>query len=380
MPNHLHNIHRIFRIRNELQEVYLNLVIQTFSVALVGIFIPIYLLELGFALDIVIIFMILFFLSIIIFSPFAGKMSSGLGLKHTILFSVPLMVCVLLLFMAMPTLSPIFVLLVAVLYGLRQSMYWVPLHAEFVRNTDSMHEGKEVGNMIALPKIATIIAPIMGAFILQWLGFPLLFILVIVLLILSLGPLFASGDYKRHFRFDLKKMEFGLNRSLYLAHSVEGVFYVAEFVMWPVFIYLTFGDLLSVGLAATLSGLGIAVFTFLMGRASKRFSHRRLLGIGAIGYSATWFSRLFVTTPMGAFLVSFMGGMFAAVISIVIYVTFCGFARKRNEVNSSVSRELWLGIGRVIPLVLLLFVLSKFGLIFILAGICSLLLLLVKPK
>lgn len=380
MPHHFHNIHRIFKIKSELEEVYLNLVIQAFSIALIGIFIPIYLLELGFTLNMVIIFMILFLLSIAAFSPFAARISSRFGLKHTILFSVPMLICVFALFVIIPILNPILLLIVAVFYGIRQSMYWVPLHSEFVRNTDKVHESEEVGNMIGLPKVAAILAPIIGAVVLQHFGFPILFILAIFLLILSVGPLFATGDYKKYFRFDLKSIEFGLNKNLYLAHSVEGVFYISEFLMWPIFIYLTFGSLVSVGIAVTMSGLGIAIFTFLIGRISRNVSHRKLLALGAIGYSVTWFSRLFVTTVLGAFLISFIGGMFAAIISIMIYITFCEFARKNNEVNSAVSREFWLGIGRVFSLILLLVIVAKFSSIFILAGVCSLLLLLVRPK
>ncbi len=380
MPHHFHNIHRIFKIRSELQEVYLNLVIQAFSIALIGIFIPIYLLELGFTLDMVIIFMILFLLSIAAFSPFAARISSRFGLKHTILFSAPLLICVFMLFVVIPVLNPVFLLIVAVFYGIRQSMYWVPLHSEFVRNTDKVHESEEVGNLIGLPKVAAILAPIIGAAVLQYFGFPILFILAIFLLILSVGPLFVTGDYKRRFRFDLKSIEFSLNKNLYLAHSIEGVFYILELVMWPVFIYLTFGSLLSVGIAATLSGLGIAIFIFFIGRISKNISHRKLLGLGAIGYSITCFSRLFVTTVLGAFLISFIGGMFAAIISVMIYTTFCEFARNGNEVNSAVSREFWLGVGRGFPLILLLLIVAKFNFIFILAGVCSLLLLLVRPK
>lgn len=380
MLHHFHNIHRIFKIRSELEEVYLNLVIQAFSMGLIGIFIPIYLLELGFTLDMVIIFMILMLLPIAVFSPFAAKISSRFGLKHTILFSVPLLICVFMLFVVIPILNPILLLMVAVFYGVQQSMYWVPLHSEFVRNTDKVHESEEVGNLIALPKIAAVLAPIIGAVVLQHFGFPVLFTLVIFLLILSVGPLFATGDYKRYFRFDLKSIEFSLDKNLYLAHSIQGVFYISEFLMWPVFIYLTFGSLLSVGIAVALSGLGIAIFTFFMGKISKNINHRKLLGIGAIGYSITWFSRLFVTTVSDAFLVSFIGGMFAAIISIIIYITFCEFARKTNEVNSEVSREVWLGVGRVFLGILLLFVIAKFSFIFIVAGISSLLLLLVKPK
>lgn len=380
MLRYFHNIHRIFKIRSELEEVYLNLVIQAFSISLIGIFIPIYLLELGFTLDTVIIFMVLMLLSLAAFSPFAAKISSRFGLKHTILLSVPVLICVLALLMVIPGLNPVLLLMIAVFYGIQKSMYWVPLHSEFVRNTDKIHESEEVGNMIALPKIAAILAPTIGAAVLQYFGFPILFTLVIFLMILSVGPLFATGDYKRYFSFDLKKIEFGLNKNLYLAHLIQGVFYISELFMWPVFIYLTFGSLLSVGIAFTLSGLGIAIFTFFMGRISKNISHRKLLALGAIGYSITWFSRLFVTTVWGAFLVSFIGGMFAAIISIIIYITFCEFARNNNEVNSAVSREVWLGIGRVFSGILLLLVIAKFSFIFILAGILSLLLLLVKPK
>ena len=60
---HIH-MHNIFRLKSELGEIYLNQVIQTFALALIGVFIPIYLLKLGFSLPVVLGFLAVYFLAL----------------------------------------------------------------------------------------------------------------------------------------------------------------------------------------------------------------------------------------------------------------------------------------------------------------------------
>ena len=373
-----HNIHRVFKIRSELEEVYINLVMQSFSIALIGIFIPIFLLKVGFSLNLVIVYMIITWTSFGVFIPVSAKMSSMLGVKHTILLSVPVLILFFLLLLVIPGINPDFLYMVGIAYGIQQAMYWIPLHSEFIKNTDKIHENEEIGNLIALPKIAAIIAPIIGALILQNLGFNFLFIIVIFLLILSVWPLFLTNDYKGNFRFKLKDIEFGLERNLSLGYLLNGILFISEALMWPVFIYEKFGNLLYIGIATAVCGVGIAIFTLFIGRFGKRFNHRRLLWIGALIYSVTWFARLFVTTAMEVFLLSFLGGMFATIIHLTMYVSFTGFARKRNEVACNVYREFWLSVGRISSLVFLFFVIHKFIFAFLLAGFVSIFYLFVR--
>ena len=79
-------IQKLFQIKSEIQEVYWNLVIQTFAKSLIGIFLPLYFLTIGFSLTEAVAFAFIYFASLTIFSPLSGRLTARVGYKHQILY------------------------------------------------------------------------------------------------------------------------------------------------------------------------------------------------------------------------------------------------------------------------------------------------------
>ncbi|MCK4496751.1 MAG: hypothetical protein KAU24_01045 [Candidatus Aenigmarchaeota archaeon] len=377
----IHKIAKIFWIKKELGEIYLSKMIECFAISMIGIFIPVYLLKIGFPLYLAIAFMSFTWLITFILSPVSGKVSSIAGFRHTILYRAPIFIIFLLLLIVIEFIPSLF--LVALIGGVSLSLYWIPLYAEFVRNTDAIHEGEEVGNLIALPYVAAILAPTIAAIILESLGFPVLFTIAIVLVFLSVVPLFLSSDYKEK-AFRLKGFRFFISRRFSLYFFLKGMILAGEFLVWSIFIFLKFGVLI-LGIAASLSGVGMIILTMLFGRLSNRRGRRKgMIKLGGIFYAVIWIARVFVSTPFEAFILSFLGGLLMAFISIPIFSLFCDFAREKGILDSVVFREMWINLGRFIPTLLIVIILTFtsypqiFELFFIAAGISSLLFLVVR--
>jgi MFS family permease len=371
------NIHRLIKIKNEREEIYLNNVIETFTKALIGIFIPIYLLEIGFSFQWAIMFFIVNWSFHMITSPYAGAIASRLGLKHTILYRIPFLIVFFFMLLALePYPSMMLLIATALVGGFSLSLYWVPLNAEFVKNSDAIHRGEEVGHLIAFPRITTIFAPTLGALILGFLGFNILFIIVILLIVFSVAPFFATGDYKGSFKFSFRQTKLFMDRRFSAIFFLRGFMVVSEMLMWPLFIYFTLGNVLDVGIAASLWGLGIALFTLIIGKVSDRTSKRKIMKIGGLGYGITWFVRIFVSTPIEVYLISFIGGIFITVIALTVFSQFCDASEGRNILQWVSFRELWLGVGKVAFLVAILLLFAGFEWVFLATGIAGLLLLL----
>jgi MFS family permease len=368
------------RIKKELSEIYLNMVVQTFALSLIGIFIPIYLLKMGFELNMVFIFMILHWGILAFASPLSARLSSWIGLKHTILLRMPVLMIYMFLLMYIGSMDFFVFFLIAILGGLSACLYWIPLNSEFVKNTNKQHVGEEVGFLMAFPRIAAIFAPFIGGAILEVMGFNPLFVLVLVLIAISVVPLFRSADYKSPFKFRLKDTKITIGRNFSFVHLIYGMIHMSEVLMWPLFIFLTLGDILIVGAAASITAIGIAFFIVLVGRASDAMDKRKLLVLGAIGYGIVWFARMFSMSPIDILLLSFMGGLFDSLIHVSLFSQFCVEARDRNILAHVSSRELWLGIGRVLPLILILVfaVQSMFFIVFMATGLVCLGLMLFK--
>jgi MFS family permease len=376
--SHTH-IQRIFKIKSEIQEVYWNLVIQTFAKSLVGIFIPIYLLKVGFSLHNVLLFALLYFGTLGSFSPFSGGMTARVGFKHQILYRIPVFVFFysLLILMQFVQFSLLSLLLTAVLGGISSSLYWIPLNSEFVRNTKKIHEGEEIAAAIALPRLFSIAAPTIAAIILTLMGFSVLFAILILLVLISVIPLFATGDYTSSFSFSKERKLMLRSRKILVHQIVRGTMFFMEAFVWPVFIFLTLHSLLDVGIAVSISAVGIAFFTFLVGKLSDRVDKKNLTRIGGFAYALVWFSRSFSSTPLEIFLLSLLGGMFASLLEIAVFSSFCDMARGRRVLDWVVSREIWLGIGRSLAAFILLASAGyEFHAGFVFAGLASLLFLL----
>ena len=354
------HIQKLFKIKSELQEIYWNSVIENFAKSLIGIFIPIYLLVLGFSLFTTIVFVMFYYLVLVIFSPFSAKLTARVGYKHQILYQIPIQVTfyLLLIFMQFYPFPVWLLYFTAVIGGFSSCLYWIPMNAEFTKNTEKLHEGEEIAEMVALPRLASIAAPTVAALVLTAMGFPILFTIVIALLMISVIPLFATRDYKGMFTFSQERTLFLKEKRSSFKTLLRGMLMVLEPIIWPLFIFLTFQSLLEVGIAVSISAIGIAFFTIITGKMSDKGKRKSLMKIGGLAYSLVWFSRIFASTPMEIYLLSFLGGMFAAVLEITVFSSFCDLARGKKVLDWVVVREVWLGLGRLILFLILIFVLG----------------------
>lgn len=376
MHIHLQLVHRLSKIRTELGEIYLNQVIQTFAVTLIGIFIPIYLLKSGFTLPVSLLFMMVYWITMLILSPFIAKLSDIIGQKHTIILSAPLLMLYFFLLIFVNSIDPF---IIAFVGGASAVFYWIPLNSEFIEHIDKLHTGKEVGYLYALPRVATIIAPLLGGIMLTYLGFNQLFTIVIVLIAFSFSPFLLTRDYKGGFPFSLREMSLRPKNILsYLIFS-EGLIIMAELLAWPLFIFLTLGNLIIVGASASISGAGIIFFTLFIGKLSDKINRKKLIRIGAVAYAIVWFMRMFVSTELEIYLLSFLGGMFFTLLLVPFYAVFCDFSKRNRISESVVYREIWLSLGRAIPLLLLVMFSLDLIYAFLITGIFTLLFLLFKP-
>jgi MFS family permease len=380
---HIHphiNMHRLFKTKKELEEIYLNQIIQKFALTLVGIFIPIYLVSVGFGVGNALLFMLVYFIFLGAAAPINAFISSRIGLKHIILYRTPVLITFFVLLMLInPQLNGlemgllrILLIPISAMGGFSQGLYWVSINAEFVKNCDRIHSGEEVSHLIALPKLVSMVAPIIAALFLEAAGFTILFAIVIVLMFFSVIPLFLSADYKRYFSFNFSKFRLFLSRHLFVRLFSEGTIHTVEAIIWPLFIYLRFQDIVSVGIAATLTGLGIVIFTLIVGKLSDRIDRLMLLRLGGLTYGILCFMRFFSTSITEIYLLSFLGGIFYTLITVNLFANFCDYSKGKNILAGVSFRELWLGVGRIVLLFAVIMFLPSIEIAFIIAGIMSL--------
>ena len=373
---HLHNM------RKDLKEVYANQIIDKFAHSLLMIFIPIYLLSIGYNLAETMIYLLIPEVVTVLLAIPVGLLASRLGLKHTILYRIPLAVIFVLWleYMSASGLTLINLIIAGFICGFSRTLYWIPFNSEFVENSDKAHRGSDVSLLVALPILVCVASPSMGGVILEYVGFYLLFSIFMILMIMSVIPFFMSQDYKKHFKFKRKDINFRLGQRFSLGFFAQGFFSMGYYLIWPLYIYMVLNNLVITGMVASFTVLGTAFLTILIGRVSDKMNRKKMLRFGVIGCFFIWLMMYFAVTGMEFFVLSFLSGVFNSLIIISIFSSFSDFAKDRNIVNDVAMREIYLSVGRAALFAILAFTFIGLHLGIILIAIMCLPIALVKVK
>lgn len=388
MPFHQAHKTSIIDSARELKEIYLNLVISFFAVSMIDLFIPVYLLGLGYSLLEASLFWIVFLVFIFLSYPFSAVLSERIGVKHTILLSVPpLIVFYFLMYSLNSNAFP--VLLLAALLGICKGIYWVPLNIDFVEHLHRRAKGKEVSYSQIAPKLGRVLGPIIGAFILLSFGFQLLFLFVIVFLFASILPLFTSRDFPPKPKDHWNKA-FSLHSAKYFFGSAaEGAFGVFEGFFFPLFIFFLFGgfggrSIYSMGFSSSLLMAATIIFAVFAGRKTDAGKGRQVLAAGSIIAFFSALAAMFASSEAAIMLVSFAFGTGIVLTSIPFTEYLFSIIRKQSVEGGLMVREAGLTLGRILPFAFFfLFGLAfpqAFIAVFAITAIAGIYFLLVKMK
>lgn len=377
---HFHTIrrHELVRFKGELAELYANRLIRAFAFSLIGVFIPIYLLNVGYSLNEVFIYLIVVYASFGAFSPVAAFVESRIGNKHTMAVSVPITIVFFFLLFLLQEFS-IPVVLFSAIFGCSCAFYWIPFNSYFTKQTTRHHRGESIGVISALPHLSQIFAPALGGFIITEFNFGVLLLIAGLMLWVSLFPLFLTKDYSVKVHYKWRKVFSKQNRLFFNEFFAKGIV-ASSSVLWPIFIYFIREEYLFVGISSTIAGIGTAIFILFIGRLSDRVSKNTLLKIGGIANFVVWMAAAFVSTPEQVYILSFLIGFLFVLISIPMFALACNEATRQGIPEFMVFREITFDIARVsvfCTALLLPFSVSFRG-VFIIAAIASLYFLIPK--
>jgi len=356
-----------FLEKRELNELYVSVAIKSFAVSMISIFVPIFLLNLNYSLTTVLIFYAVVSIAHALFIIPAAKISSKMGFKHSIVYSIPVLI---LFYAGLYTLElfnwPLYAL--AIVFGISNALYWIGYHIDFSIFSDEKKRGTQIGKAKIVTLIFQILGPLTGGLILTFAGFQTLFILVSLLLAASTIPLFFSGDVYKSVPISIKEIFGGQkvrNAITFMGHGIEsGV----AMVIWPIFIFTTIlNSFTTLGLVSSLSLLFSVLFVFIVGRFSD-INRRLVLKVGAILNSIIWSVRFFVQTTFQVFIVDSLYGISQALITIPFDAMSYDKANKTDVVKFIMFREILVQAGRVLLFaVLAVFAIPAIG-IFLGAG------------
>ncbi len=373
MPhNNLLNFPKI-EDRKELKEVYLSVTIRSFAFSIVSVFVPLYLLGLGFSFNEVLVFLMVFFGSMIFIAPFSGYLSTKIGIKHVTLLG-PLLTIAYLILLFLLTYSQIPIYFVAFVGSLGSSLFWIPINSHFAKHSHYGRRGRETSYLVVGAKTVSVAGPLVGGTLITFFGFNWTFALACVILAGAIFPLFMSYEYKSKFKYKFRDMFMKRNMPLLDDFIFQGILVAATVVLFPIYIFLISASYEITGAVASFAGIGIALSAFLIGKYTDKVGKIKMMRIGGALNLVLWLFLMFAKIPILIYITSFFMGFFLYALSIPLLAFFCDKLGEHEHTEFMAFREIGLSAGRVIFFFLLLFfsLEAKFTMVFAMAAIASL--------
>jgi len=381
------------RMRRQVKELFISSVVVSFALAMVQIFEPIYLYQIGYPLIKIAIFYLMVYGLFFFLIPLGAKFSNKYGYENGMFLGSALYVIFYISLFFIPS-YPFLFYGAAIIYALQKTFYWTGFHADFAHNSEDKEEAREISSVNVSNAIMFILGPIIGGLIITYFGFAALFLVVSVLFLVSNIPMlltkekFDSREYHYNHIFNIFKKENWKNLLACIGYGEE----LVVLVIWPIFMSVMIVSYSKIGvLVGVATGITL-VATLYIGRMCDKRDKRKILKFGSIIYSLSWLIRIFVRTITPIFLADTTSRISKSVIDVPIRALFYKKAKdgKRKNDNSImenvVNFEASLIIGKVIACLFIIGVIYIFSLqdadgfivSFVFAAVASLLYMLYK--
>lgn len=290
-----------------IHALYIHSGLRNFALAMVGLFVPIFLYQQGvqyFGGDLVggikaiIIFLALLRLASFSFQFVATKFLLNQGVAKSIMVGCALL-SLSILMLNIASSSFLFIIPAALLFGAYTPFYWHARHGLVSEGFVVGRLGSEVGSIIMIDKVGGVLGPVVGGFIIALIGFQVLFYFGLVLILLSVIPLFyVKHQLNNNYDISVKEVIFWLLNKKHsytmLAFSGQNVSEVVATFFYPVFIFLIAGSYEKTGeLVSVTLALGM-ITAYLSGKYYDKKHNAQGLKISATAKSVIWAFRPFV--------------------------------------------------------------------------------------
>ena len=192
-----------------------NNLLRGLGYSLVGIFIPTYLLTMGYSLNNIFSYFLVMAITSFVSTIFSLSLGKKFGYKPLIILSIPLAVVSLFLLNLLQT-NEISIYLIAVIFGIQNGTYYLPLHAYFTKLSEKIKRGEQYSNYVFFGQLAGLLSPIVGAILATFLNFSTLFYAAIFFISLSIIPLFNLENIKPKTSLEFSKIKDLKSELLYL--------------------------------------------------------------------------------------------------------------------------------------------------------------------
>ncbi len=281
----------------EINEVYISQAARAFGLSLIGIFIPIYLYNLGYDLGTIALFFIITHSIQLFVTPMSGPLLARFGAKHLMAFG-QLWTIIFITILTFAHLHPALVLLTALAWGVDTGIFWPAYHYNLSRVRTMVKTSRQIGVVFILLSVAQGIGPLMGGIIATQFGIHYTFLAAMGLLLIAAYVYMQTPDHSPRPSFNWQNVWHGWRgvRRDVIANAANGLQAEVALYVWPLFIFLFLGTYQTVGLVISLSLVVSILVIYIIARRGDQGKNRQQLHLGSKSASLVYLARPFAQT------------------------------------------------------------------------------------
>ncbi len=343
-----------YLIHKEIDDLYVSVFIKLLAESFISVFIPVFLLNLGYGIFEIILFYLVRFIALSLFMYIFFHVCSFIGVKKVLAIGTVFLILTYFSLNFLETGLNFFI--PAIMIGLSTGSYYAAYHFELSKSIQPKKEAKNISIVKIIAILTATLGPLIGAFIIDTRSFSLVFIIASILLLISIIPLFFTADFKiKKEKVNLKKIFKCDTPEKALSYQFEGFLHVFDLLFWPIFIYAMIGSISDLGKIVSFASLFMILFVKYIGKWSDKNPHK-VLETGALIYSPLWLVKLLLITPTGFFISNILNQSSRSMIELGFHKIVYADAHKRKDLIAYFTfRQINLLIGRIVMFLIALF-------------------------
>ena len=344
-----HHEHHPFELQkflhDRMSKLYMFQASMAFIKSLIGVFVPVYLYTLNYSIAEILVYYLAISFVFLATIPLSVKIINKFGFKYTLLISIFVYFFHILSLNYLP--NPIFYNIGWLTFGFYLSLFWPAFHSEIAVNGSSKHRGSQVGTLQSITIMFTVFAPLIGGFVLQYLGYFNLLIFASFFVVVGVIPLLLTRDIKlKHYEFKhsdyIKFIKNDKNKKAKIAFKSEGLETALTLQLWPLILFmLVSGSFLILGSILSFVSLVSVVIIILIKPYFDRKSKSKILILIAKFLSLNWFFRVIIIffTSIFLYFIETFGKLLNSLYNLTFTSMFYNNAKKSNYMDYIIFRE-----------------------------------------
>lgn len=371
------NLHRL--LDSPFRKFELSIWLHVFARSLISIFIPIFLLLAGYSIGEVMIYYFIYNVIDVPFNFVARWLTRKIGARIVIILGSVFMLLYFISLSFLHTHSWAILIMIAFFAAIYDALYWVAHLYFFVKCSSHKNNiSHDTSSMEIVKRVASIIAPAIGAGILLIFNQGALIFISAGVIVVSIIPLLKikkANDRPARPQKTLK--EFFSTPEItkdYFTTMFYGVHLAAENVIFPIFLFVLLSDIKSVAAVPVLAAFATMLFTYFAGSIKKE-NRSKSMALGALVVAIFWILRLVLQSSIFFYASIFVVGLFSVMISIPLVSTIFEKGERVDTLSASAYRNAASMFGKMLLFGLLAVMVNVFNVSFVSAALSLFLLI-----